>query len=111
MRYLLGVNFVVLLMLLQACAGIPERDCPPGTQDLPDCPPAEAVDDEKIDALYEMRTWLPPSKLTIDPIKLGKEAEIPINEAEARVIGPRQDEALDSLALKIWLIEDYRVLA
>jgi phosphatidylserine/phosphatidylglycerophosphate/cardiolipin synthase-like enzyme len=49
---------------------------------------------------------MPPSKLTIDPIRLGKEAEIPVNSAEVKIIGPRHSEALDSLALKIWLIEN-----
>jgi len=92
--------------MLAACASVPQQQCPAGTQNLPDCPPLEAVEDEAINALYELRTWVPPSKLTIDPIKLGKEAEIPVNSAEARVIGPRHEEALDSLALKIWLIEN-----
>ncbi|MBT8129521.1 MAG: phospholipase [Gammaproteobacteria bacterium] len=99
---------VVLALMLGACAGMPQQQCPAGTQNLPDCPPLEAVDDETINTLYELRTWLPPSKLTIDPVKYGKEAEIPINSAQARVIGPRHDEALDSLALKIWLIENAR---
>ena len=99
---------LVIALMLSACAGMPQQQCPAGTQNLPDCPPLEAVDDEFINTLYELRTWTPPSELTIDPIKYGKEAEIPINSAQAKVIGPRHEEALDSLALKIWLIENAR---
>ena len=100
------LQLVVLALFLNACASVPEQQCPAGTQNLPDCPPAEAVDDEKINTVYELRTWFPPSKLTIDPIKLGEEAEIPVNSARSKIIGPRHEEALDSLALKIWLIEN-----
>lgn len=95
----------ILTLLVSACASIQEQQCPPGTLDMPDCPPAAAVEDETINDIYELRTWLPPSKLTIDPIQLGKEAEIPVNSASAKIIGPSHDEAMDSLAVKIWLIE------
>lgn len=102
----LKIFYIALLTLLvNACASIQEQQCPPGTLDMPDCPPAAAVEDETINAIYEVRTWLPPSKLTIDPIQLGKEAEIPVNSASAKIIGPSHDEAMDSLAVKIWLIE------
>jgi phosphatidylserine/phosphatidylglycerophosphate/cardiolipin synthase-like enzyme len=106
MHNLRSLQLVVLALFLNACASAPEQQCPAGTRNLPDCPPAEAVDDEKINAIYELRTWLPPSKLTIDPVRYGEEAEIPVNSAEARIIGPEHAEALDSLALKIWLIEN-----
>ena len=95
----------ILTLLVSACASIQEQQCPPGTLDMPDCPPAAAVEDETINGIYEVRTWLPASKLTIDPIQLGEEAEIPVNSASAKIIGPSHDEAMDSLAVKIWLIE------
>ncbi len=106
MHYLRILQLVIIAVFLNACASIPGQQCPAGTQKLPDCPPAEAVDDEKINAIYELRTWVPPSKLTIGSVKFGEEAEIPINSADAKIIGPRHDEALDSLATKIWLIEN-----
>ncbi|MGB5277987.1 MAG: phospholipase D-like domain-containing protein [Gammaproteobacteria bacterium] len=106
MRYLHSLVLFIPVLLLCACASVPERQCPAGTQNLPDCPPLDAVDDEKINALYELRTWMPPSKLSFDPVAYGKEAEIPVNSADAKIIGPRHDEALDSLAAKIWLIEN-----
>ena len=106
MHYLRILQLVSLALFLNACASVPQQQCPAGTQNLPDCPPADAVDDEKINAIYELRTWMPPSKLTIDPIKLGEEAEIPVNSAQAKIIGPTHDDALNSLAAKIWLIEN-----
>ena len=106
MKNIYIIQVVLLALLLGACASTPDESCPPGTLDLPECPPAEAVDDEKINELYRIRTWLPPSKLDIDPIALGSEAEIPINSSKARIIGASIDEAKDSLAAKIWLIEN-----
>jgi putative cardiolipin synthase len=106
MRCLRTMQLLILALFINACASVPEQQCPAGTQNLPDCPPAEAIDDEKINTIYELRTWRPPSKLTIDPIKLGEEAEIPVNSARSKIIGPRHEEALDSLALKIWLIDN-----
>jgi len=106
MHYPRILKIASLALFLNACASLPEQQCPSGTQNLPDCPPMDAVNDEKINTIHELRTWLPPSKLTIDPVRYGKEAEIPVNSAEARIIGPEHAEALDSLATKIWLIEN-----
>jgi len=106
MYYLRILQPVILAVFLNACTSVPEQQCPAGTQNLPDCPPAEAVDDEKINWVYEIRTWAPPSELTIDPIKLGAEAEVPINSASAKIIGPTYEDALTSLAAKIWLVEN-----
>jgi phosphatidylserine/phosphatidylglycerophosphate/cardiolipin synthase-like enzyme len=106
MRLIILLKPVLLVLLLNACAGVPERDCPPGTQALPDCPPADAVNDEKVNADYEHRTWLPPSKLDFDPVKAGDEASVPVNNARAKIIGPTYQDSLTSLATKIWLIEN-----
>ena len=106
MKYLNMFYVSILFALLYGCASVPEQQCPPGTLQMQDCPPAEAVDDEKINDIYEIRTWLPPSKLTIDPIELGETAKIPVNSGRAKVIGPLHSEAMDSLAAKIWLIEN-----
>jgi len=106
MQSLKFFQIAILTLLLNACASIQEQQCPPGTSNMPDCPPAEAVDDETINEMYDIRTWLPPSRLTIDPVKLGTEAQIPINSAQAKIIGVSHSEAMDSLAAKIWLIEN-----
>lgn len=98
----------MLCLQLLGCATQQVRQCPTGTQDLPDCPPAKAINDESINELYASRTWQSPGKLKIDSIRLGEEASIPINSARTKVIGPTYDDALTSLAAKIWLIENAR---
>ena len=106
MEYFCQITLSVLTLLLVSCAGLQEQQCPPGTQSLPDCPPANAVNDEFINTLYAGRTWLPPRKHSIDPIKMGEDAKIPVNQARAKVIGPTFDDALTSLAVKLWMIEN-----
>ncbi len=106
MHYLRILQLVVIVVFLNACASVPEQQCPAGTQNLPDCPPSGAIDDAKTNSLYESRTWAPLSELEIDPIKLGAEAQVPINSARAKIIGPTYEDALTSLAAKIWLIEN-----
>ena len=106
MQFLRFTHVIVLALLLHACASQQSHDCSSGTLEKSDCPPADAVEDKVVNEIYEIRTWVPPSKLTIDPIKLGKEAEIPVNSALARIIGPSHDDAMSSLAAKIWLIEN-----
>jgi len=98
------LQVLILAILLQAC--VPKQAHPPGTQDKPAGMPADAVEDKTVNDIYKIRTWVPPSKLTIDPIKLGIEAQIPNNIASAKIIGPSHDDAMNSLATKIWLIEN-----
>lgn len=106
MAYLRILQPLILAVLLNACTSVPEQQCPAGTQNLPDCPPPGAIDDAKTNRVYETRTWAPFSELEIDPIKLGAEAQVPINSARAKIIGPTYEDALTSLAAKIWLIEN-----
>jgi len=106
MQYSRVIQLVLLALWLNACSSLPQQECPAGTLDKPDCPPAEAIEDEKINAIYKIRTWLPPSRLDNDPIALGAQAEIPINSSQAKIIGPSHDAAMYSLAAKIWLIEN-----
>ena len=106
MNYRMITSYAVFSLLLVGCASQQLQQCPPGSQSLPDCPPQEAVNDADINRLYESRTWLPPRKQTIDPIKLSAEAKVPVNQARAKVIGPTYNAALTSLTAKIWLIEN-----
>jgi len=55
-----------------------------------------------------MRSWQPPSTLKIDPVTFGEQANIPINNAYARTLGPALEDAQRSLAVKLWLIEHAR---
>jgi len=98
-----------LLLYLGACATVSKQEpCPAGTQELPFCPPLGAVDDPFINELYEDRTWAPGHKLDFDPIELGKAADIPVQPALTKLLGPTPHAAIDSLAAKIWMIENAR---
>ncbi len=98
-----------LLLFLGACASVGKQEpCPAGTQELPFCPPLGAVDDPFINELYEDRTWAPGHKLDFDPIELGKAADIPVQPALTKLLGPTPHAAIDSLAAKIWMIENAR---
>ena len=59
-----------------------------------------------ISQTYEYRTWYPPRKLPFDPIGLAKNADIPINNARTKIIGASYQDAVDSLAAKIWMIDN-----
>ncbi len=67
---------------------------------------ANAGNDEFISQLYEARTWVPHKSLTEDPVEIGKNARIPIQNEGVKLLGPSEDDALRSLALKIWMIEN-----
>ncbi len=102
------VNFfliVIILFSLNACVNHQTQQCPDNTLSLPNCPPLHAINDKEINNLYQLRTWQPQSKLTFDPIKFGSNTKTPINSATTKIIGPSFDSALDSLAVKIWMIE------
>ena len=96
-----------LLASLFGCASPGSYDtCPPGTQKGPECPPLEAVDDPFINALYNKRTWIPEDELDIDPIELGVNADIPVQDARTKFLGAKSEDAVNSLAAKIWMIEN-----
>ena len=107
MNTLRAFNLALFVLMLSACTSTPEqRGCVPGGTGLQQCPPEGAVDDAKVNADYKLRTWLPASELDFDPVKKGDEASVPINSARVKVIGPSYEEAVTSLAAKIWLIEN-----
>ena len=104
-----GVLFAIGLLSLSGCASLsPRVSCPPGTHDLPNCPPLEALDDPFINELYQQRTWVPPDVHGLDAVELGKQAEIPVQRARTKFLGATSQDALNALAVKIWLIENAR---
>ncbi len=98
---------LVVIATLSACATyrVAPDDCPDGTQKLEGCPPLGAVDDAEIGQLFVERTWVDPAELDIDPIALGRDAEIPINRADAKFIGSTDAGGLTSLAAKMWRLQ------
>ncbi len=98
---------LAILLALGACATTPYQEtCPAGTQKLPGCPPIGAIDDAEINQIYADRTWLPPGDIEVDLVELGKNAEIPIQHARTKYLGPTRDDAIRSLAVKLWMIEN-----
>ena len=93
-------------LLLTACTSAPViTDCRKN-DDSEACLPPDAVVDTDINKLYRSRAWISPMKLEVDVVKLGKEAEIPINSAYGKIIGPSMDDSIASLAAKLWMIEN-----
>lgn len=68
-------------------------------------PPAGAIDDARVDAIYNFRTWFSPDALTTDTVKIGRLADIPVNAARGKIVGVEAEDSLRSLLAKIWLIE------
>lgn len=101
---------LALLSLLAACAttDIPADRCPPDRQPLENCPPLEAVADQQLDRWYRARAQLSFEDLGDDPIQLGVDAEIPVQNARARLLDTSEADALRSLAAKVHLIETAR---
>ena len=95
------------VLLFTGCAVSPApQECPAGRLDLPDCPPIGAVDDAFINQLYERRGWRPQNEIGTDLVELSKQVDIPTQHARARFLGPSLDAAIDSLAVKLWMIEN-----
>lgn len=107
--YLHALISLCLILSLASCAGAGKQDnCPTGSQNLPDCPPPEAIDDPFITALYWKRTWVPESVHRLDTVDMGVAKDIPVQHARTKFLGGRSEDALNSIAAKIWMIENAR---
>ncbi len=94
------------ILVMAACAATPvQPPCPEGRQELPDCPPEGAVRDMVVESHYQRRTRAYAETLDVDPIELGMQVDIPVSEARAKIIGSSYDESINSLAAKIWMID------
>jgi len=96
-KRLLTLLCLPAVWLLISCAGMSHK-----RSDIPD----DRFSNDFITMSYDQRTWTPPDKLDFDPIGYANRAAIPINEARTKIIGPAYDDALNSLAAKIWMIEN-----
>jgi phosphatidylserine/phosphatidylglycerophosphate/cardiolipin synthase-like enzyme len=94
-----------LVLFISGCATLDQQASCPAGQVGSACIPADAIEDASVSHSYESRTWVKPSELEIDPIKLGMEAKIPILGAQVKFLGPSQEDGLRSLAAKIWMID------
>lgn len=96
-KHIAVFNSFLLALLATSCADLSHK---PSTID------ESELSDDFMSINYEYRTWYPPSKVPFDPIGFGKKADIPINYARTKIIGPTYQDAVDSLAAKIWMIEN-----
>jgi len=99
---------LLLVSLLAACATPGSRQVYPleSTGQLMDEASVNAGNDEFIRQLLDSRTWVSYKHLHEDPIELGKQAEIPVQHEEVKILGPSQEDSVRSLALKLWMIEN-----
>jgi putative cardiolipin synthase len=101
-RYL-RLSFLVLL--ISGCATQGQQTSCPAGQVGSACIPVDAIEDEDVSRSYDSRTWVKFQDLEIDPIRMGMDAEIPIQGAYAKLLGPSQQDGLRSIAAKIWMID------
>lgn len=102
----LFIRLSCLVLLVSGCSIFSAPlSCPAG-QAGSACIPDNAVEDPDVARLHDSRTWIKPQEMLFDPITVGKEAEIPVQNAYAKLIGPSQQDSLRSIAAKIWLIDN-----
>ncbi|MEP4149296.1 MAG: phospholipase D-like domain-containing protein [Halioglobus sp.] len=101
---------LLVLALPLGCVSLdtPPEKCAPGTQALPNCPPLEAIDDAQVNDWYLERTWLPADEWERDPVQLGIEAEVPIQSTRLKLLSTDSQDAVYSLAAKLFMVEQAR---
>lgn len=87
----------ILPVVVSACSGLPAK---------PDAQVPQALSTDLTVRHYDYRTWHPPETIPFDPIEVGKTLQSPINEARAKTIGSEYGDSVQSLAAKLWLIEN-----
>ncbi len=92
-----STSIIVVMLFIVSCTGLSRKP-----SDIPD----SVFSTDFVTMSYDQRTWIPPDKLKYDPIGYASRAAIPINVARTKIIGPSYDDALNSLAAKIWMIEN-----
>lgn len=84
-------------LMLSSCADLSQK---------PDTVPESLKSDDFVTRNYDHRTWVAPDEMTFDPIGVGSVSDIPVNRARTKIIGPSYQDALNSLAAKIWMIDN-----
>lgn len=87
------------LLLLSACATNTHKTGTFSTQSL---------SNELTVQNYEQRTWVAPDEIPYDLIEIGKTLKAPIETALAKPIGSVYQDSVQSLASKLWLIDNAR---
>lgn len=95
----LKATALIGLLLLSACATNTHKTGTFSTQSL---------SNELTVQNYEQRTWASPDEIRFDSIEIGKSLKAPIETAQAKPIGPVYIDSVQSLASKLWLIDNAR---
>ncbi len=66
------------------------------------------ISDEFVKKNYEHRSWYPPGEVPFDPIEVGENLPMPTKMARAKILGLAYDDAVRSLAVKLWMIDNAR---
>jgi phosphatidylserine/phosphatidylglycerophosphate/cardiolipin synthase-like enzyme len=107
-RFSIFFTFGLFILLAGCTTPGPTDTCPANSQDFSDCPPPEAIEDPFITALYLRRTWVSADEHQVDVVDIGVALDIPEQNARTKFLGSRSEDALNSLAAKIWMIENAR---
>ena len=109
-NFLLRNCFILgIVSVLAGCAASGHKEsCLNGEGPQQGCPPVNAFDDPFIKTLYQSRTWVPEDELEFDPVQLAVDSRIPAQNARTKFLGARSEAAVNSLAAKIWMIENAR---
>lgn len=107
-RFSIFFTFGLFILLAGCTTPGPTDTCPANSQDFSDCPPPEAIEDPFISALYLRRAWVSADEHQVDVVDIGVALDIPEQNARTKFLGARSEDALNSLAAKIWMIENAR---
>ena len=98
-------TYLLLLSTLTIYMGTFTKICQGNERNTQITVSSSSVEDETINQLYEQRSWFKSDDLSFDSIQFGNEADIPIEDVQAKIIGASYDDSVASLAAKIWLID------
>ncbi len=110
-----SLNFVKQLALLALLVGpllgcsvlrTTPSVCPPQAQDMSDCPPLAAIEDEETKLLLKQRSYGFDKEIPVDLIQFARNTSSPVNKAEMMFLGSTEQDALSALAVRIWMIEN-----
>lgn len=66
------------------------------------------IDDVFVKKNYEHRSWYPPGEIPFDPIEVAENLSMPSKMAQAKILGLSHEDAVRSLAVKLWMIDHAR---
>ncbi|QDP02161.1 phospholipase D-like domain-containing protein [Thalassotalea sp. PS06] len=101
----LSLLLLSVFTLLWGCSTQPDDYCPPQYK-AEECQQARTNDNQLINQQYEQRRWRSSSEQEKEPLQLGIDADIPILEGQVKIVGPTVEDGVNSLAMKIWMIEN-----